>query len=141
MQIASLFFPNDTYLGSSEGQGSYPNQSYRSGKLDLTQYGYANSENFSKSRNSMSSSDDNNIFKDGKQIIDPDKTNIVILTNQRTASASEFLAGVFQDSDKGVIIGSDESTLGKVSDSMIFNSLCCVNDSIGQYSSFLFYFA
>lgn len=65
------------------------------------------------------SDDDRGIFKDGKQLIDTDKTKIVILTNQRTASASEFLAGAFQDLDKGVIIGSDPSTLGKVSEQMM----------------------
>eukprot|EP00581_Thalassiosira_minuscula_P017433 CAMPEP_0183731034 /NCGR_PEP_ID=MMETSP0737-20130205/34188_1 /TAXON_ID=385413 /ORGANISM="Thalassiosira miniscula, Strain CCMP1093" /LENGTH=765 /DNA_ID=CAMNT_0025963661 /DNA_START=392 /DNA_END=2689 /DNA_ORIENTATION=- len=110
VHIASLFLPNDSYLGSSEGKGAmYPNESYRSGKLDLTQYGYVSSDNFPKSRNSMSP----NSGVDVKQVIDTEKTNIVILTNKRTASASEFLAGVFQDLDKGVIIGSDESTLGK----------------------------
>ncbi|KAL7544003.1 hypothetical protein ACHAXR_013432 [Thalassiosira sp. AJA248-18] len=114
VQIASLFFPEGTYLGSSEGKGSlYPNESYHAGKSDLAQYGSASSDNNSKSRNGFAPNGDSSIYLDGKQVINPDNTNIVILTNQRTASASEFLAGVFQDLDKGVIIGSDESTLGK----------------------------
>ena len=36
-----------------------------------------------------------------------------MLANKRTASAAEFLCGVFQDSDNAIIIGTDESTLGK----------------------------
>lgn len=114
VQIASLFFPEDTYLGSSEGKGSlYPNESYRAGKLDLTQYGYASSDVKSNGRSGMSSRGEGSIFEDMRQVVDPDQTNIVILTNRRTASASEFLAGVFQDLDKGVVIGNDSSTLGK----------------------------
>lgn len=66
----------------------------------------------------MPSGGDRGVFKTAKQMIDPEKTNIVILTNKKTASASEFLAGAFQDLDKGVIIGNDKSTLGKVSDQM-----------------------
>lgn len=106
VQIASLFFRDGTFLGSSEGNGSmYPNEVYYSGKLDLRQYGYSRSE--------LPSSENDGIFFDGKQIIDPDDTKIIILTNKRTASAAEFLSGVFQDLDKAIIIGADESTLGK----------------------------
>ncbi|KAL7554919.1 hypothetical protein ACHAWF_018474 [Thalassiosira exigua] len=112
VQISSLFFPEGTYLGSSEGKGSlYPDQTYLSGKLDLTQYGYTSSDNRGKIRdNDVSFNEDS---MDGKQILDPDSTRVALLVNQKTASASEFLAGVFQDLDKGVIIGSDESSLGK----------------------------
>jgi len=90
----------------------YPNESYRAGKLALSQYGYASSD-ASKFRNASPPGDNGDIFLDGKQMINPDKTPIIILTNKRTASASEFLAGAFQDLDKGVILGSDKSTLGK----------------------------
>ncbi len=50
-----------------------------------------------------------------KQIIDPDKTRIVVLvlTSKRTSSAAKFLSDVFQDLDMAIIIGIDESTLGK----------------------------
>lgn len=107
MQIASLFFPDDTYLGSSEGKGArFPNEIYRAGQLDLTQYGYASSGPFDKKRISIPG---------GNQIVDTEKTKIVLLINKKTASASEFLAGSFQDLDKAVIIGVDESTKGKVS--------------------------
>jgi len=58
-------------------------------------------------------SEEGGVFQHTKQLVDPDNIKIVILTNQKTASASEFLAGAFQDSDKAVIVGSDASTLGK----------------------------
>ena len=101
IRIASLFVPDGTYLGSSKGEGSMmPNLSYYSGKLDLTQFGYP--------------SQSNAIAQDtNQQMIDPDRTHVVILTNKQTASASEFLAGVFQDLDLGVILGNDKETLGK----------------------------
>lgn len=108
VQIASLFFPDRTFLGSSEGNGSmYPNETYHTGTLDLRQYGY------SKSAYPTSVSESGGIHFIGKQVIDPDNTRIVVLTNERTASAAEFISGVFQDLDKAIIIGSDESTLGK----------------------------
>eukprot|EP00985_Skeletonema_marinoi_P021219 scaffold12913_cov106-Skeletonema_marinoi.AAC.2 len=95
IKVASLFVPDNTYLGSSKGEGSMmPNQSYYSGKLDLAQA-------------------DDPVQEPTQQMIDPDKTHVVILTNKQTASASEFLAGVFQDLDLGVIVGNDKETLGK----------------------------
>jgi carboxyl-terminal processing protease len=101
IKVASIFVPDNTYLGSSKGEGSMiPDQSYYSGKLDLTQFGYP-------SQSSVIVQETN------QQMIDPDKTHIVILTNRKTASASEFLAGVFQDLDLGVIVGNDRETLGK----------------------------
>ena len=114
VQTASLFFPEGTYLGSSEGQGKlYPNESFYAGKSNLKQYGIANSDIYSDNGNSVAPSAEGSVYLDGKQMINPDSQHIVILTNKRTASASEFVAGVFQDSDKAVIIGSDSSTLGK----------------------------
>lgn len=102
IKVASLFVPDNTYLGSSKGEGSMmPNQSYYSGKSeDLIQSEYPSQSN------SISS-------ELNQQLIDPDKTRIVVLTNKQTASASEFLAGVFQDLDLGVIVGDDKETLGK----------------------------
>lgn len=101
IKVASLFLPDKTYLGSSKGEGSMmPNQSYYSGKLDFTQFGYPSQSN-------------EFVQETNQQMIDPDKTHIVILTNKQTASASEFLAGVFQDLDLGVIVGNDKETLGK----------------------------
>ena len=98
IKVASLFVPKDTYLGSSKGEGSLmPNQSYYSGKLsELTSNSNAigNQESY-------------------QQLINPDSTHIVVLTNKQTASASEFLAGVFQDLDLAVIVGNDKETLGK----------------------------
>lgn len=97
IKVASLFVPDNTYLGSSKGKGSMmPNQSYYSGQLsEVTPHS-------------------NTIAQDSyRQLINPDNTHIVILTNKQTASASEFLAGVFQDLDIGVIVGNDKETLGK----------------------------
>ncbi len=95
IQIASLFVPDHTFLGSSKGEGSMmPNQSYYSGS-------YPQTTESSLTQNT------------NQQLIDPDKTHIILLTNKQTASASEFLAGVFQDLDIGVIIGNDKETLGK----------------------------
>ena len=112
VQIASLFFPEGTFLGSSAGKGSiYPNESYYAGRLDLRQYGFVSNGN--RSGISSSADDTKNVSKQWKQIIDPSKTKIIILVNHRTASASEFLAGAFQDLDKAVVIGSDESSMGK----------------------------
>ena len=111
VQIASMFVPEGTYLGCSEGKGSlYPNERYYSGKLNLAQYGYANSDDFLRS-NRGNAQDILDI--DGKPMIDTDKTKIVILTNRNTASAAEFLSGVFQDEDIGIIVGEDKSTYGK----------------------------
>lgn len=101
IKVASLFVPDNTYLGSSKGEGSMmPNQSYYSGKLDLPQSDYPSQSNVISSELSH-------------QLIDPEKTHIVVLTNKKTASASEFLAGVIQDLDLGVIVGNDKETLGK----------------------------
>lgn len=95
IQIASLFVPDHTFLGSSKGEGSMmPNQSYYSGS-------YPQTTESSLTQNT------------NQQLIDPDKTHIILLTNKQTASASEFLAGVFQDLDIGVIIGNDTETFGK----------------------------
>ena len=95
IQIASLFVPDHTFLGSSKGEGSMmPNQSYYSGS-------YPQTTESSLTQNT------------NQQLIDPDKTHIILLTNKQTASASEFLAGVFQDLDIGVIIGNDKETFGK----------------------------
>ena len=113
VQIASLFLPEDTYLGSSSSSkgkdGLYPDQSYYSGKLDVTQYGYKNEKDFVISNRGNSDILD----VDGKQIIDTDKTKVIILVNKKTASASELLAGALQDNDKAVIIGTDKATYGK----------------------------
>jgi len=113
VQIASFFLPEDTYLGSSSSSkgkdGLYPDQSYYSGKLDVTQYGYKSEKDFIISHQGNSDILD----VGGKQIIYTDKTNIVILVNKKTASASEFLAGALQDYDKAVIIGTDKTTYGK----------------------------
>ena len=101
IKVASLFVPDNTYLGSSKGEGSMmPNQSYYSGKLDLAQF-----SNPSQSNTIVQETD--------QQMIDPDTTHLVILVNKQTASASEFLAGVFQDFDLAVIVGDDKETLGK----------------------------
>ena len=101
IKVASLFVPDNTYLGSSKGEGSMmPNQSYYSGKLDLAQF-----SNPSQSNTVVQETD--------QQMIDPDTTHLVILVNKQTASASEFLAGVFQDFDLAVIVGDDKETLGK----------------------------
>jgi len=113
VQIASFFLPEDTYLGSSSSSkgkdGLYPDQSYYSGKLDVTQYGYKNEKDFIISNRGNSDVLD----IDGKQIIDTDKTKVIILVNKKTASASEFVAASLQDYDKAVIIGTDKMTYGK----------------------------
>ena len=95
IQIASLFVPDHTFLGSSQGEGSMmPNQSYYSDS-----YPQPSEPSLNQNTN--------------QQLIDPGKTHVILLTNKQTASASEFLAGVFQDLDIGVIIGNDKETLGK----------------------------
>ena len=73
----------------------FPKVSYISGSTDSAPSGSSNV----------------NSFQNPKQMVDPGKTRVVVLTNHKTASASEFLAGVFQDLDMAVIMGSD--TLGK----------------------------
>lgn len=85
-------------------------------------------------------SEEGGVFQHTKQLVDPDNIKIVILTNQKTASASEFLAGAFQDSDKAVIVGSDASTLGKVSGS-IFRAFISVSIIFlfGDQSTVLFF--
>ena len=108
IKVASLFVPNNTYLGSSKGEGSMmPNQSYYSGKLDMNQLQL---DNPFKSNSVVVAEEEEEA---SQQLIDPDKTRLVILTNKQTASASEFLAGIFQDLDIGVIVGNDKDTLGK----------------------------
>lgn len=91
----------------------YPNESYRAGKLDLRQYGYASSSINPKLKDGAVSPVEESVFEDLHQILDPDSTKVALLVNQKTASASEFLAGVFQDLDAGVVLGYDASTLGK----------------------------
>ena len=110
VQTSSLFFPEGTYLGSSKGKGSlYPTESYYSGRLDIRQYGYKNEDDFTVRNNGKTDILD----FDGTQLVDTDKTKIVIITNKQTASAAEFLAGALQDLDKAVVIGTDGSSFGK----------------------------
>lgn len=99
IKVASLFVPKGTYLGSSVGNGRldklYPDESYYASVADTSSLGNADS------------------FDDYTQLIDTDKTHVVILTDHKTASASEFLTGVFQDLDLGLVVGIDATTLGK----------------------------
>ncbi len=80
-----------------------------------------------KSRNSLSQEYKSN----GRKFLDIDR--VVVLCNENSASASEILAGVLQDHNKAIIIGSPTYGKGLIQQNYDLSNRGSINLSIGEY--------
>jgi len=80
-----------------------------------------------KSRNSVSQ-----VYKsNGRRFLDIER--LVIICNENSASASEILAGVLQDHNKAVVIGSHTYGKGLIQQNYDLSNEGSINLSIGEY--------
>ena len=70
-------------------------------------------------------------LSNGRSFFDVER--IVILQNERSASASEILAGVLQDYDRAILIGTDSYGKGFIQQNIKLSNEGSLNLSVGEY--------